>query len=576
MSSSRNSNCNRQPFLSGDGCDRGSVDIHMFDDLPFCEEISPTVPEIPPEIVDTPLNLQIPPACSCVSIGYNLDLKYSKSRRFDANAEFTADGDCCEGNYISNFDLQIPCPIIGSGTKVMKMSVGYGNRGSIASVPYITTDSDGCTIEPKDIDISLDIPCPVLDRGLINGVRAGDIKIGIGYGTGPSKETLTFIKTNQVLCTFSPLAPSFDLDIPCPVLGSGNNKITPNARFVKNPSNKPVDYIHKDADNCTIEPLDVDLSIEIPCPIAGMNKNVKIKIGYGSVDNATAPLFNVSQDDCTIEPLETAFNLNIRCPFDRVYEKPWEKVEGRDGVFRRTARRIVRYLWRDNESFVWSGSPIEIEVDKNECTVDMSLPDMNIELPCPLDPQGEEVKRTLNLRQKYTYDNDETSIDILEYNTNKCLIEVPEEEYDLNIKCPIERGAKINLRKAKYGNPADKIVSLKDSGDDCLISGVKNLELVIPCALDNLKMYTLAGDEIESRKTGDCGKVFFIDVKGGGGGGGGGGGDICIDYVSEIRYRNSSLEYKKTSQCNGKTRSKWIRILTATNHMSDHACCNDA
>ena len=120
MSKSGQKSCNRRPFLSGDGCDRGSVDINQFDDFPYCDKIDPTMPAIPPEIVDTPLQIPVPPSCACVNIKYALNFKYSKDRKFGANADFIARGDCCEGNYVSNFNLQIPCPILGGGSKKIK------------------------------------------------------------------------------------------------------------------------------------------------------------------------------------------------------------------------------------------------------------------------------------------------------------------------------------------------------------------------------------------------------------------------------------------------------------------------
>ena len=67
--------CNRSPFQSGDGCDRGDVNTHQFSDLPYCKPIDPTRPNIPPEILDTTWVLPVPPPCSCIDIEYKLDFK---------------------------------------------------------------------------------------------------------------------------------------------------------------------------------------------------------------------------------------------------------------------------------------------------------------------------------------------------------------------------------------------------------------------------------------------------------------------------------------------------------------------
>ena len=144
--------CNRTPFMSEDGCDRGDLDIHMFDDLPYCGGMEPSSAEIPPEIVDTPISLPIPPPCSCISVGYNIKAGFSKGGA--STATFASKGDCCNGEYESNINLSLPCPL----PKIENFAgIRYGT--GTGRKKYIQSDPSKCTLQAYDID--LNIPCPV-------------------------------------------------------------------------------------------------------------------------------------------------------------------------------------------------------------------------------------------------------------------------------------------------------------------------------------------------------------------------------------------------------------------------------
>lgn len=549
-------NCNRQPFLSGDGCDRGSVDIHQFDDLPYCESISPTEPDIPPEIVDTPLNLLIPPSCSCVNIDYKLKIGYSRSKTFGANATFRARGDCCEGNYQSDFNLQIPCPIAGQGSKKIDISIKYGNGKSEDSIDYISTDSSKCSIDPLDVDFDLEIPCPI--------GKEGEITVGIGYGDGESKVTKKIISTDKGDCKIDAESPEFDLKIPCPVLGgAGDNYISTNAKYANGFSKNKVAYIRKDNVACTIEPLDVNLDINIPCPIYGPNKDVTVKIEYGDGENsATQKVIDAYPRGCTIKPLEANFNLNIRCPFSQVYAAPWESIG--DGKYRLKSRRRLYFKWHQADP-LFEGSVDFITVDTKGCTFDVAKADIDLDIPCPLYDGG--LNKTLKIRPRYG--SGTNSMSILEYDRDKCAIGVAKGDFDLAIECPIG-ATSVGMVVTRYGRTVlNSTHRLDKSG--CRIGGAAHFNINIPCPLANLSLSAGDGISIRSSKNtsgGSCRAGFVIsntryyENR------------VNLKYVSKVYFSNGSLYYQVSSYPSGETEE--VLICTSVNHLSDHLCCHDA
>lgn len=554
-------NCNRHPFLSGDGCDRGSVDIHQFDDLPYCESISPTEPDIPPEIVDTPLNLLIPPSCSCVNIDYKLEIGYSRSKTFGANATFRARGDCCEGNYQSDFNLQIPCPIDGQGSKKIDISIKYGNGKSEDSIDYISTDSSKCSIDPKDVDFDLEIPCPI--------GKDGEITVGIGYGDGESKVTKKIISTDNGECKIDAESPEFDLKIHCPIIGAGGyNYITTKAQYAGRFSENKVAYIVKDSPNCTIEPLDPYLTIDVPCPIYESNSNgVTVKIEYGDgKSSATQKVVYANRSKCTIEPLEANFNLNIRCPFRRAYAAPWESI-GNDRYRLKSMRRLY-FRWHQSDP-VFEDSVDFITVDTKGCTFDVAKADIDLDIPCPLYDNG--LNKTLTIRPRYGSGRNEMSI--LEYDRDKCAIGVAKGSFDLAIDCPIGATA-VGLRYNLYGrNQFDSVQRLDGGG--CYIGGSANFTIDVPCPLANLSLFAGDGISISTSKGttgGSCWANFTINNTRESGGGGFG---FCA--VTSLEFVNGTLYFSKECfDSNGnRTSTNIYDVFTATSHMSDHVCCLD-
>lgn len=383
--------CNRQPFLSEDGCDRGSVDIHRFDELPYCGDIDPTLPEIPPEIVDTPINIPVPPPCACFNIDYDMNLKYSGTRKFRADAEFRANGDCCEGNYVSEFNLQIPCPIVKTDKKTIQVGIGYGRGAGRKKLTYINENADSCTIRPENVDMELEIPCP------IGETATKSIQVGIGYGRGAGKRSVNYINGDADSCTIHPENVNMNLEIPCPLIGrEGERKIFAGIRYVDKYGNRyrrhreleiSHPYIEEDPEECTLEPKDVTLNMDIPCPFTYEGQCVKLKLRrkneYGKWVSSSRCIAEMKeQNDCllTIEPI----TIDIPCPLN----KP-----KKDDKKRKLKAKIK---W--GRSSHQSDSTSIFEISSSTCQIrPVESASLELEIPCPL------ISKRFSIKTKTDY-----------------------------------------------------------------------------------------------------------------------------------------------------------------------------
>lgn len=373
--------CSRKPFASGDGCDRGSVNIHMFDELPYCKTISPTQPEIPPEVVPTPIDIAIPPSCTCVNVEFGFPVfKFHKERKFSASASFKARGDCCGGEYKTDFKLEIPCPVVGgAGENRISIGIAYGSGKGSATKVFAKRDDSACTIETEDVNMDLEIPCPV------SGASGGDRKfsVGISYGKEFKSGSATFAKVNRKACEIAPQDASIKLNIPCPVIGRDSEKrISAEIRYGKSHARDSATFMKTNARDCTVEGKDVKLdlripcplenikfvgkggikakssygesctkvveldfeggNIDIPCPIAGDGgkKSIKVKVKVGNKEASDSGEFaDVNKAGCTMSAENTSLSINVPCPFSLTGGKKMEigfdtiKYDGMSGAF---------------------------------------------------------------------------------------------------------------------------------------------------------------------------------------------------------------------------------------------------
>lgn len=456
--------CNRRPFLSDSGCQRGSVDIHQFDDLPFCQKINPTPAKIPPEIVETPLQVPVPPACTCININHALSFKYSTNRKFRAAASFKANGDCCEGNYDAKFDLQVPCPIIPA-EKSKKFSAKFklGRNGTAvsAAASYIRLNKDSCTIDPKDVDLNIELPCP------IHGVSyPKKIKMAIGYGNGNRSAAQSYINANQNSCTIEAKDINFDLQIPCPVKNITSNKRV--KASVKYGTDKEVsqEYLTANTNSCTVSASDINLQLQIHCPIKqSQGGKIKARIAYGdSFNSATASFLAANNNDCTLEPKSPHLQLYIPCPVKNADKKV-----------------SIGIKWGQENSKV---SKAVIKANSSACTIEPVESEFNLNLPCPISNNKSAV---VSAKVRYgTANTDSATLLSLDHST--CTIEGKDKKtLDLKIPCPISDTGNqtITIKALKYGSPQSVTQTILTKSN-CSITGSNvSFDLNVPCPVSS-------------------------------------------------------------------------------------------
>ena len=607
MSKSDPKSCNRQPFLSEAGCDRGNVDIHQFDDFPYCEPVNPTMPSIPPEIVDTPIELPVPPSCACVNIKYALNFKYSQDRKFAASASFSAQGDCCEGNYVSNFNLQIPCPILSGGSKKIKMKIGYGTGKASVAASYIKANASSCTVEAKDVDINLNIPCPIKDA---SGKK---IKIGISYGEGPNGASASFIKANTKDCEIEPLSPTLHLNLPCPIIGRVDSpKIKASIKYGNGDSKVSASYIKADPKACAIEPLSPNINLNIPCPVKdAKGKKIKIGISYGNgKKEVSAPFLRTDTERCEVEALAPTFNLNLPCPVRRQNDIP--KIKAKIGWGTKGASASASLLSvnvasceiqardvnlnlnlpcpvrkDDNPPKIkakikWgnsgqSASASFLTADPDSCQIRGTDAVLNLNIPCPIKSNGSKYIKIG--KQK---------IEFVKFSNSTCEMSFGDASFDidLDVPCPItpQGDREITFGALKFGTPEPVKKTLANLTDCKISMQSPEFSLNVPCALQNIKIEkgTIKTEgstgKFTIRDTGspthaNCQRTFTIDVTFPNGGG-----DVDLDkeLICAIQYNASRHALQvKTYNPKKKTESNWKDVFTAVSHRSDHACCND-
>lgn len=424
--------CNRRPFQSGDGCDRGNVDVTQFDDFPYCNTIDPTDPQVPPEIVDAPMSVLLPAySCSCINIKYKFDFKYSRSRDFVASGSFSADGDCCEGNYGTTMNLQIPCPVLSGGDKKIKMSIGYGDGAGSFEGDLISADASNCTIAPHDVTIRLDIPCPV-----IGSDASKQISARIKYGSGGASDAKKYMAVNPTDCKIEALDAALSLEIPCPVV-DGDKKIKIGISYGDGFNGASAKVVRADHERCTIEPNEADFNLSIPCPLP----NISIKAEYSEVGSSAETGMTVTssynQKDCrktfTIKTAIPNFAVNVPCPVQG----------GEDEV-----TMEVKY---------GGGSGFKgqlIAVDHDTCTVSTVSNTISLSIPCPVKiPLSGTGLSSLNAHMKLgiSYfgglDNlgfESFSDDFILTDLSDCGIQAKSINAKLHIPCPVNKtGLKI-------------------------------------------------------------------------------------------------------------------------------------
>lgn len=463
MSSGGSTYCNRTPFLSDRECDRGSVDIHQFDDFPYCAPICPSQSEIPPEIVDTPIVVTTPLTCSCFNIDYDIKIDYGSN--FYGNGTFKSKGDCCEGKYESDFDIKIPCPISCDEDKKVSFSVEYGDneekKHQEFSVVETNCDND-CTIRPIDAKVDLQIPCPLTDVD-------SKISIGIGYGeTDGEPITQDLIKASHDSCSIEITSPSFDLKIPCPVQCDNENaKMKVGITYGESFNSVSSNIIKADPDGCTIDVEPAEFDLHIPCPIKG-SQGSKITATYGWINDPqydSTQLVKADAEACTIEPIDANLNFTMACPI----------------VSNGNADLSISVGYGDGPSSV---EKVIAKPDCERCTISVESADFNLNLPCPVDNIGGDI--TVGVAYGEEEQSQTKKIAQLD---GECGIKVGA-DFDLNLPCPIKGGpGVITIFVDNEYNNSGPVTETIFTAKDCEFQAISpTFHLSLPCPWDNVQM----------------------------------------------------------------------------------------
>lgn len=590
-SAEESTSCNREPFLSGDGCDRGNVDIHQFDDLPYCDPIDPTQADIPPEIVDTPINVPIPPACSCININMKAGIGYGDG--FRAGTSFKSVGDCCDGNYESNISLDIPCPIPFRGDRTITASVAYSDSPSPQTKPFI--HGELCNVNAFNVDLPLAVPCPI-------NTPMAQITVGIGYGEGNRKQTRRYLdnKTGRD-CSLNALNPEFDLNIPCPVVGAKKGEITVGIGYGDGESRRKAQFIKADSSpqGCSVEALSPEIDLNIPCPITSSG-SIKIGAkfatacsqpeyarkllkdmrgyvawlgdrGYSNEYRGAASIYNACQslpdvldnlcppqcecgdekckEDLIDEILAAQRNISVArsqnlaiCDVNLATRQVCSSAETLEGL----ANSALEEFYNDGKPVIsgvsaslWAPSP-------DGCGIDPTNPDMTIPVPCPIerpnqcmeDPEHPEKGPTdVRLKFKKELEEGDTKTTLVDLDSKECIVRHAE-EVEITAECPLKKleGKTTKVSIGYKNDAAPKQMDLVDIDDEnCTVKPMEEVNLDIPCPPIKVEPGTIMppayANNVKVREVpgqGGCEKTFKLDITfPDGGGGGGGGGDEC-------------------------------------------------
>ena len=433
MANSDQKSCNRRPFVSDDECNRGSVDTRRFSDFPYCDSFSPTLPEIPPEIIDTPIDIQIPPPCSCFSMKYKMGMKYT-SGKFNAKADFKADGDCCDGNYISTLNLEVPCPIKDSGEKKIIADIKYGKGDGHVEVKYMTADNGGCAINFTEPSIHLELPCPVSGTA-----GKSKIKIGIKYGS-KSSVSASYMSKDGEACTIIPKDVNLDLELRCPI-PEKYHKSKVRLAWGSSKEYTLVGNLSFDHERCELRANSSSYIFEIPCPIRNDDmSSVKMMVVFKNryqitSSNHSTRIAKIDKEECRLS-FEPNLHIDIPCPISRNGDGG-----GKDKKLR------MRLKWGSNSSF----DSIEfLKWNSSSCIVSMNSASYELELKCPIRSALWNNKHKIRFSPvKYKETPHSVSAEYLKIgNKDGCSFEVLDinnQQYSLEVPCPIKFNGKTRV-----------------------------------------------------------------------------------------------------------------------------------
>ena len=421
--------CNRKPFVSDSSCDRGQVDVRMFDELPYCEPIDPIKPQIPPQVVDHPVEMEIPPPCNCIEIGGSI--KASKIGRERNSFGFRAVGDCCDGQYL--MDLTVPCPITSKGKNKISINIGYASDFSGGSASFVECGPSSCEVEFKDADINLTIPDPTEImppeepyemEPVFPGAEPGaglHLTLKCGKKTIASAGADFITKTRNAGKMMTARTKALNLELKCPV--KKLTKFNPKIKLVAVQRLKKIlsssqSFLDINSSMCSVTAKDVSFNLDLPCPLKNKKGSCKIKLSVKqknvSIFSSSKSFADINSSQCEISVKNVSFSLDLPCP---IKEKKTSRIK--------LSVKLGGYN-------VFSSSQSFADMSSSHCEINVKDVSFGLDIPCPVrsDPAGKNPK--IKVRYMKTKSSEAVfSCSYAEMGKSSCAVTLKSVELDL-------------------------------------------------------------------------------------------------------------------------------------------------
>ena len=528
--------CNRLPFKSDEECDRGDVDITAFDSFPICSPWDPTPPDSATPKSDFPVIPFTPPPCTCVDIAVDGSVGISKQGRLSGN--FSAVGDCCEGNYDLDVDIVVPCvPFnLGPGTRKpinveSKCTKWHEDPSGTVYARLKPSDGDECGVDVEtDIDITIPIPKVRTYQFDIemDCYDPGDESSG-GSGT-PTVEKETTVDEQE--CEISE-ATTFKLKIP---------------KVKRQEFDFKIGYI-----GCEEDPrIDQNTSVLVDTECLEVNKtDVEIGIPQPKVSELVIEMDMECYDpggagsgsgDSGSDESKPKVVVTTETVGDECHKTTIKKFK----LF----IPMVKLLDVDfNVEEIDCGQDAKVtvsqSVEREEC-LEIKRKAITLQIPKAPEITGSDGE----VKIEGSWDGVKGTLTGFDFD-DKCDVKI-NPVLELDIPCGMADGKGTLSASVDWGDGTGQRVDLfETSHDKCSITPLSpSLDLTIPCP--ELNIVGGSGIEVTFMPSGPCGKsgsagTYIISATGGGGGSGSDSSDSSISYSSSSSSSHSGAQSSSES-----------------------------
>ena len=463
--------CNHEPFANDSECERSPadspVDVRQFHDFPFCDVFSPSPPETPPEIRGTSIDVVIPTPCSCIDIDYEVKAVLGGM----TVSNFSAVGDCCEGNYSAELTFALPCPFGGKdeddgGEPEYDAKVTLEYCGASTSAEYEYVNVIDCDAKMRPVDMKLCIPCPFTGAGTSTLTMSALVSSCKGLMDSADIASVS----NQ--CSLSlPGSERILLCVACPF------------------SLRPYDKSHE-----LSKPEEYRIS-EKESELHG-KEIVQVSVEYGDGPRSMKlPFLSVHGVDlgngeleCGMEAESANFALQIPCPIevDSSGRKEPGVVSGRIR-YGHGKNKIVKHIVKKRSG--QTGGASGAYDYTSECNIEVENADFDLEIPCPI-VGGGGLSVEVGYVPSKEWKEEDVRTNVIR-SVGECSLVVENIHFNLALPCPVEKsenGVDEVAVSVSYGNgPSTARGTYIEADDACHLSTKPlKLDLQLPCPVSDV------------------------------------------------------------------------------------------